>query len=79
MDERQYLKIVRYRCDAPTKPFVHRGVLGVLSLEKSSLGDFEEDHAVIAVRKMDLFLTKFCTPSPPNVGRWRRSTSNPMH
>ena len=55
MDERRYLKIVRYRCDAPTKPFVHRGVLGVLSLEKSALGDFEEDHAVIAVRKMDLF------------------------
>ena len=25
MDERRYLKIVRYRCDAPTKPFVHRG------------------------------------------------------
>ena len=82
MDERRYLKVVRYRCDAPTKPFVHRGVLGVLSLEKSALGDFEEDHAVIAVRKMDLFLTKFCTPphpSPPNVGRWRRSTSKPMH
>ena len=79
MDERQYLKIVRYRCDAPTKPFVHRGVLGVLSLEKSALGDFEEDHAVIAVRKMDSFLPKCCTPSPPNIGRWRRSTSKPMH
>ena len=25
MDERRYLKIVRFQCDAPTKPFVHRG------------------------------------------------------
>ena len=25
MDEGRYLKIVRYRCDAPTKPFVPRG------------------------------------------------------
>ena len=33
-----------------------------MSLEKSALGDFEEDHAVIAVRKMDSFLTKCCTP-----------------
>ena len=33
-----------------------------MSLEKSALGDFEEDHAVIAVRKMDLLLKRFCTP-----------------
>ena len=79
MDERRYLKVVRYRCDAPTKPFVHRGVLGVLSLEKSALGDFEEDHAVIAVRNMDMCLARFCTPSPPNVGRWRRSSSTLLH
>ena len=30
MDERRYLNIVRYRCDAPTKPFVHRGGSGRL-------------------------------------------------
>ena len=55
MDERRYLKIVRFRCDAPSRPFVHKGVLGVLTLEKSALGDFEEDHALMAVRKMDAF------------------------
>lgn len=62
MDERQYQKIVRFRCDAPVKPFIRRGILGVLKLEKSAVGDFEEDHALIAVRKLDCFLNKFCTP-----------------
>ena len=33
-----------------------------MSLKKSTLGDFEEDHAVIAARKMDLLLKRFCTP-----------------
>ena len=31
-------------------------------MEKSAVGDFEEDHALIAVRQMDKFLNKFCTP-----------------
>jgi hypothetical protein len=66
MDERQYQKIVRFRCDAPAKPFVHKGILGVMSLEKSAVGDFEEDHALIGVRKMDSFLNKPCTPLGPN-------------
>ena len=54
MDDRQYQKIIRFRCDAPTKPFVHRGILGVLSLEESAVGDFEEDHALRGVRNMDI-------------------------
>ena len=62
MDERKYQKIIRFRCDAPTEPFVHRGILGVMSLAKSAVGDFEEDHALIGVRKLDEFLNKFCTP-----------------
>ena len=62
MDDRQYQKIVRFRCDAPKEPFVHGGILGVLSLEKSAVGDFEEDHALIAVRKLDAFLNRACTP-----------------
>ena len=45
MDDRQYQKILRFRCDAPKKPFVRRGVLGVMSLANSSTQDFEEDHA----------------------------------
>ena len=62
MDERKYKKTVRFRCDAPIKPYVHRGILGVLGLEKSAVGDFEEDHALVAVRKLDNFLNTFCTP-----------------
>ena len=69
MDDRQYQKIIRFRCDAPKKPFVRRGVLGVMSLANSSIQDFEEDHALIAVRKLDAFLNRFCTPF--EVGRWR--------
>ena len=64
MDDRKYSKIIRYRCDAPEKPYVRRGVLLVLSLAKSAVGDFEEDHALVAVRKLDSALNKFCTPLP---------------
>ena len=53
MDERQYQKIVRFRCDAPSTPFFCRGILGVMSLERSAVGDFEEDHALAAARKLE--------------------------
>ena len=33
-----------------------------MALERSAAGDFEEDHALAAVRSMDAFLNKFCTP-----------------
>ena len=62
MDERKYQKIVRFRCDAPREPYVHRGILGVMALERSAVGDFEEDHALVCVRKLDAFLNTFCTP-----------------
>ena len=65
MDERQYQKIVRFRCDAPSKPFFCKGILGVMCLQKSAVGDFEEDHALSGVRQMDAFLNKFCTPIGP--------------
>ena len=65
MDERQYQKIVRVRCDAPLAPFFRRGILGVMTLERSAVGDFEEDHALVGVRKMDAFLNRFCTPLVP--------------
>ena len=64
--KRKYKKIVRFRCDAPIKPYLHRGILGVLGLEKSAVGDFEEDHALVAVRKLDNFLNTFCTPLGKN-------------
>ena len=65
MDDRKYEKVLRFRCDAPSEPFVRRGILGVMSLAKSAVGDFEEDHALIAVRKMDGFLNRICTPLGP--------------
>ena len=65
MDDRKYQKLIRYRCDAPEAPFVRRGILCVLGLAKSAVGDFEEDHALVAVRKLDQALNAFWTPLPP--------------
>ena len=33
-----------------------------MALERSAVGDFEEDHALVAVRKLDALLNTFCTP-----------------
>ena len=62
MDERQYQKIVRFRCDAPREPYVHRGILGVMALERADVGQFEDDQALVGVRKIDVFLNACCTP-----------------
>ena len=34
----------------------------MMALERSAVGDFEEDHALVCVRKLDAFLNTFCTP-----------------
>ena len=62
MDDRAYQKVVRFRCDAPRDPYVHSGILGVMGLVKSAVGDLEEVHALIGVLKLDFFLNTFCTP-----------------
>ena len=75
VDESKYRKIVRYRADRPAKKrngslwrgagamgSSQSGILGILDCSKKHASDFEQDHAVIAVRHLDAFLTKFCTP-----------------
>ena len=76
LDECKGRKIVRFRADLPSaycaqpgshwrvgaSGFSQAGVLGVLDCTKTDLSDFEEDHAVTGVRKLEEFLTKFCTP-----------------
>ena len=37
-------------------------MLGILDCSKKHAMDFEEDHAVTAVKQMHSFLTKFCSP-----------------
>ena len=84
LDECKYRKIVRYRADIPSgkkaepgstwrhvgaSGFSHSGVLGLLDCSKKHASDFEEDHAVTAVRQLDSFLTKFCTPLGRITGR----------
>ena len=44
-----------FRCDAPTTPYMRRGIISVLALQRSAVGDFEEDHALVATRKLDRF------------------------
>ena len=77
LDESKYRKVLRYRADLPSRKksgpgslwrhvgaggFSHSGVLGIINCKKEKASDFEEDHALIAVRQLDKFLTKCCTP-----------------
>ena len=77
LDEGKYRKIVRFRADLPSRQratsgslwrhvgasgFCASGVLGLLDCAKKHAEDFEEDHAVTAVKQLDDFLTRFCTP-----------------
>ena len=80
MDESKYRKIIRFRADLPclkssslwrsagASGFSVSGVLGILDCSKKHASDFEDDHALTAVKQLDAFLTKFCTP----LGRGRR-------
>ena len=77
LDESKYRKIIRFRADLPSRQkessgslwrhvgasgFCVSGVLGLLDCSKKRPEDFEEDHAVTALKQMDDFLTRFCTP-----------------
>ena len=65
MDDRGKFKVLRYRSDAPAKPYVRHGILGVLWLDNSALNEFDDDHALVALRKLDGFMTRVCTPLGP--------------
>ena len=82
LDESKYRKIVRFRCDVPSRRrdrsrwrgasgFSYSGVLGLLDCSKKHASDFEEDHAVTAVAHLDSFLTKCCTPLGPTPAQGR--------
>ena len=64
IDASKYRKVVRFRCDtqepAAGGEYVARGILGIVPCEKGSTAEFEEDHAIVAVRQLDAFLTRFC-------------------
>ena len=82
IDEAQYRKIVRFRADLP-EPLERdcfyghlsaashciSGVLGIPDCSKKHACDFEEDHAVTAVKQLEGFLTRFCSPLGPSSGR----------
>ncbi len=65
-----YLKVVRFRCDCPgplaegvrvgrraASGYAVSGVLGILDCSTACVADFDEDHAVVAVKKFDAFFT----------------------
>ena len=77
LDESKYRKVIRFRADLPSRVkglsgsfgrhvnasgFCVSGVLGLLDCSKKHAEDFEEDHAVTAVKQFDAFFTRFCTP-----------------
>ena len=69
-DEGKYKKVVRFRCDTPApvadgKPAVAKGVLGIVDCSHASIEDFEEDHAIKAVKKIDGLITDFCSALGP--------------
>ena len=73
LDESRYRKIVRFQADVPSRAvdaqdFCHAGVLGILACEKGHASEFEEGHAVTAVKQLDSFSTRFCTPLGPRRG-----------
>jgi hypothetical protein len=71
LDEGKYKKVVRFRCDTPVpvakgKPAVAKGVLGIVDCSHESTEDFEEDHAIESVRKLDGLITNFCSARGPS-------------
>ena len=85
LDECKYRKILRFRADKSCRSnslcslwrnvcasgFSQSGVLGSLDCSKKHASDFEDDHAVTAVKQLDDFLTKFCTPRGRRPGQRR--------
>ena len=51
---------MRFKCDTP-KGGTARGVLGIVEGYYASSREFEEDHAVVAARRLDEFTTRICT------------------
>jgi hypothetical protein len=62
LDKCGRFKVVRFRCSTQTEPFYAKGLLGLLDCERESTSEFETDHAVMAVRKMEQLVLRFCTP-----------------
>ena len=64
LDKGKYKRVVRFRCDTPMpvvdgEPAVAKGVLGIVDCSHASAADFEEDHAIKAMRKVDGLITTF--------------------
>jgi hypothetical protein len=62
LDEAQGRKLVHFRCDTQKAPWYHQGTLGIFNVGPKTAEEGEEDHAKRAVRRLDEFLNKFCTP-----------------
>ena len=62
LDEAQGRKLVRFRCDFHKPPWNYSGTLGVFKMGPKTLEEGEEDHALRSMRRLDEFITKFCTP-----------------
>ena len=62
LDEAQGRKLVHFRCDYHKAPWYYQGTLGVFKMGSKTMEEGEQDHALRAMRRLDEFLSGFCTP-----------------
>ena len=62
LDDAQGRKLVHFRCDYHQKPWFYQGTLGVYKSTPKTQEEGEGDHAAKGMKRLDEFLTKFCTP-----------------
>ena len=62
LDEAQGRKLVHFRCDYHIAPWYYEGTLGIFKSAPKTTQEGEGDHAEKALKRLDEFLNKFCTP-----------------
>ena len=62
LDESKGQRIIRYRADAPTEPFIVDGVFGVVDSGATKVTDMTTDHADAFITTLRAFLKAWCTP-----------------
>lgn len=79
MDESRSIKIVRYSCDLPSKPWRASGVLGAIVVRSESIPETQEDRSTFGVRMLSQLIRRFCTPyADRRQGRNAKSSGQPL-
>jgi len=62
IDDSSGRKLVHFRCDYHKAPWYYQGTLGVYQSGATTMEEGEQDHASRAMKRLDEFLSRFCTP-----------------